>query len=57
MDFSIVITTHNRNIDLAECLNSIIKQTFVPSEIIIIDNSPVNEAKKAAISFKAPAEW
>lgn len=56
MDFSIVITTHNRNIDLAECLNSIIKQTFAPSEIIIIDNSPMNEAKKVATSFKVPAE-
>ena len=38
MKFSIIIPTYNREIDLNKCLNSILLQTILPTEIIIIDD-------------------
>jgi len=38
MQISIVITTFNRVDDLNECLNSILNQTLLPIETIVIDN-------------------
>lgn len=38
MKFTIVIPTYNREHDLANCLNSILIQTLVPNEIIVIDD-------------------
>ncbi len=38
MKFSIVIPTYNRQKDLKKCLNSILNQTVLPDEIIIIDD-------------------
>jgi GT2 family glycosyltransferase len=39
LDFSIIIPTYNRADDLKCCLDSIIIQTKIPNEIIIIDDS------------------
>ncbi len=38
MNFSIAIPTYNREKDLEECLNSILGQTVLPSEILIVDD-------------------
>lgn len=38
MKFSIVIPTYNREKDLINCLNSILSQTVLPTEVIIIDD-------------------
>lgn len=38
MNFSIAIPTYNRQKDLNICLNSILKQTLLPFEILIIDD-------------------
>jgi len=38
MNFSIAIPTYNREKDLEECLNSILEQTVLPSEILIVDD-------------------
>jgi len=38
MKFSIVIPTYNRETDLKECLNSILEQTILPTELIVIDD-------------------
>lgn len=38
MKFSIVIPTYNREKDLLNCLNSILNQIVLPSEVIIIDD-------------------
>lgn len=36
---SIVIITYNRKNDLRECIDSILNQSYVPDEIIIVDNN------------------
>lgn len=43
MNFSVVIPTYNREKDLKECLNSVLKQTIFPSEILIIDDGDLPE--------------
>lgn len=43
MQVSIVIPTYNRVNDLDECLNSIIIQTILPQEVIIVDDSDNDE--------------
>jgi GT2 family glycosyltransferase len=45
MQFSIIIPTCNRLKDLKECLESIITQTTLPKEVLVIDNSNKNSDK------------
>jgi glycosyltransferase involved in cell wall biosynthesis len=62
MKYSLVIPTYNRENDLKECLDSVVRQTLLPSEIIIIDDGNLNdnfvnelrnkvEAKKVAFIY------
>jgi GT2 family glycosyltransferase len=62
MQFTLLIPTYNREKDLKECLDSVMKQTLLPSEIIIIDDGNLNdnfvnelrnkvEAKKVAFIY------
>ena len=39
MQISLIIPTYNRVRDLSECLESVLRQTVVPNEVLIIDNS------------------
>lgn len=39
MKVSVIIVTYNRKEELIECLMSILKQTYIPDEIIVIDNN------------------
>ena len=43
MKFTVIIPTYNREKDLQELLNSIFQQTFLPDEIIIIDDGELDE--------------
>lgn len=36
--FSVVIPTYNREKDLGNCLDSIVDQTILPLEVIIVDD-------------------
>lgn len=45
MQVSIVIPTYYRRKDVDECLDSIIIQTILPKEVIIVDDSDNNEIK------------
>ena len=45
MIVSVVIPTYNRMNDLDECLDSVIVQTILPKEIIIVDDSDNDEIK------------
>lgn len=38
MKFSVVIPTYNREKDLKECLDSVLQQTILPNEILVIDD-------------------
>jgi len=42
MNFSVVIPTYNREKDLKECLDSILKQTLLATEVLIIDDSKLH---------------
>ena len=42
---SVIIPTYNRINDLIECLNSIIKQTITPKEVIFIDDSDDDQVR------------
>ncbi len=44
MEVSIIIPTYNRAFDLKETLDSTLKQTKLPKEIIIVDDSDNNES-------------
>jgi glycosyltransferase involved in cell wall biosynthesis len=44
MKFSVVIPTYNRTDDLKNCLNSILTQSVLPTEVIIIDDAELSES-------------
>ena len=46
MQISIIITTYKRRKDLKECLKSILFQTRLPREILIVDNGNDEETEK-----------
>lgn len=43
LGFSVVIPTYNREKDLRECINSILIQTLLPDEILIVDDGSLPE--------------
>jgi GT2 family glycosyltransferase len=49
---SIVIPTRNRSYDLKKLLNSILFQTILPREIIIVDDSSDEKTRNLVYSFK-----
>jgi len=52
MQISIIIPTYNRPDDLNKCLSSILIQTLLPGEIIIVDNSDSHEPTKLVTDLK-----
>lgn len=46
INFSVVITTYNRNSNLLSCIKSVENQIYQPKEIIIINNYPEKITKK-----------
>lgn len=52
MTCSLIITTYNSPLALHLCLNSILKQTYLPHEIIIADDGSSNETKNMIEDFK-----
>jgi glycosyltransferase involved in cell wall biosynthesis len=45
MSISVVIPTYYRSNDLAELFESILRQTIMPFEVIVVDDTPTNEIK------------
>lgn len=53
VDVSVVICTRNRSSYLRRCLNSILDQKCLPSEIIVVDNAPSDDStRKVVEQFK-----
>ncbi len=52
MNISVIITTFNRYRLLKRAVNSILNQTLVPNEIIIIDDGSMDETKNIQKDFK-----
>jgi len=45
LSISVVIPTYYRSNDLAELFESILRQTIMPLEVIVVDDTPTNEIK------------
>lgn len=46
LNYSIIVPTCNRRADLARLIDSILRQTLLPAEVIIVDQSDSNDTKK-----------
>ena len=51
-NLSILIITRNRAKMLERCLNSLVVQTRLPDEVIVVDNLSTDNTKKVILSFK-----
>ncbi|MEM0254380.1 MAG: glycosyltransferase [Candidatus Bathyarchaeia archaeon] len=51
MSVSVIIPTYYRRKELAELLNSLLRQTYKPSEIIIVDDTPTYEIANLCEEF------
>lgn len=49
---SVVIVTRNRALMLKNCLESLVKQTLLPDEVIVVDNASIGNTKKVVFSFE-----
>lgn len=49
---SVIIITRNREKMLEGCLESLVKQTRLPDEVIVVDNASTDKTKKVIFSFK-----
>ena len=58
MRVSVVIPTYHRSLELAKCLDGILKQTVKPIEVIIVDDTPVGSIRQLVEDngFKARME-
>lgn len=52
MNVSLIITTYNAVIPLELCLESVLKQTILPNEILIADDGSTNETRDLIASFQ-----
>jgi glycosyltransferase involved in cell wall biosynthesis len=54
---SIVICSHNRSVDVSECLEALMPQIGAEAEVILVDSAsdPKNEAEMAKLAFLYPA--
>ena len=49
---SVIIVTRNREKMLEGCLDSLVKQTRMPDEVVVVDNASTDNTKKVIFSFK-----
>lgn len=51
LTLSIVIPTYNREKDLIKCIESIVAQTKLPTEVIVIDDGNISDSTKNLLHF------
>ena len=49
---SVIIITRNRAKMLSRCLSSLVSQTIIPDEVVVVDNASEDNTKKVILSFK-----
>jgi len=49
---SVIIVTRNRAKMLSGCLESLVKQTRLPDEVVVVDNASSDNTKEVVLSFK-----
>jgi glycosyltransferase involved in cell wall biosynthesis len=54
VDFSVVIPTFRRPRELAQAISSVVSQSGVSVEIIVVDDSPEGSAEQTVASFREP---
>lgn len=52
LNVAVVITCHNYGRFLAECLESVLAQTYAPLEVIVVDDSSTDNTKDVASGYK-----
>lgn len=58
-DCTVVVCTHNRPLQLTRCLESLVRQTPAPAEILVVDSAPVDSANQqiaARFGFRCVVE-
>jgi len=48
---SVIVTTRNNHETLGACLRSIIEQTYVPLELLVVDNNSTDDTKEIALTY------
>ncbi|MGI2197942.1 glycosyltransferase family 2 protein [Shewanella baltica] len=56
IDFSVAIVTWNRAEELKRALDSCVKQSYKPIEIVIVDNDSTDETSEVVANFKDDAQ-
>ncbi len=51
---SVIVTTKNEENNIANCLQSILRQTYNNIEIIIVDNNSIDKTREIVFSFGSP---
>ncbi|MAO16939.1 glycosyltransferase family 2 protein [Muricauda ruestringensis] len=57
MRISIVIPAHNEAIFLQDCLDSFVGQTYLPNEVIIVDDNSSDDTFKIAKEYAKKYDW
>lgn len=57
MRISIVIPAHNEAAYLKDCLDSFVSQTYLPNELILVDDNSSDDTFKIAESFAKEHHW
>ena len=57
MKISIVVPAHNEAAHLNECLNSFAKQTYLPNELIVVDDNSTDDTFLIAQGFAQQHNW
>src|SRR6266478_8027325 len=51
IDFSVVIPTYRRSVELAEAMASVLSQTDVTLEILVVDDCPQGSAREGVVGL------
>lgn len=57
MRISIVIPAHNEAAFLKDCLDSFVAQTYLPNEIIVVDDNSSDDTFKIVQSYAQKYDW